>query len=176
MFSSALTAVVRILGSSAVWLEEGSCEVEGVSFPPQPASAPQSNAPHRARESSLFSWVSSFHLLFYANTDNLPGLHRENGVGQAVGAVHIVSDKQKSTVELLVVLFQDTHDGIGGNQIKPLSTSSRTRYLGRMDMAAPGRAAAVPLPDSCRAGTSKSRSSMWVSSMSSPMRSPALPL
>lgn len=54
MFSSALTAVVRILGSSAVWLEEGSCEVEGVSFPPQPASAPQSNAPHRARESSLF--------------------------------------------------------------------------------------------------------------------------
>ena len=31
MFSSALTAVVRILGSSAVWLGDGSCEVDGVS-------------------------------------------------------------------------------------------------------------------------------------------------
>ena len=115
MFSSALTAVVRILGSSSVWPEDGSCEVEGVSFPPQPASAPQSRVPQRARESSLFFMVYFLSLLFYANTDDLPGLHRENGIGQTVGAVHIVGDKQKSAVEFPVILFQDVHDGIGGD-------------------------------------------------------------
>lgn len=57
-------------------------------------------------------------LLFYANTDDLSGLHRENGIGQAIGAVHIVSDKQKSTVEFPVILFQDVHDGISGDQVQ----------------------------------------------------------
>ena len=69
-------------------------------------------------------------LLFYANTDNLPGLHRENGVGQAVGAVHIVSDKQKSTVKLPVILFQNTHDGIGGNQILATEHFIQNEVLG----------------------------------------------
>ena len=69
-------------------------------------------------------------LLFYANTDNLPGLHRENGVGQAVGAVHIVSDKQKSTVKLPVILFQNTHDGIGGNQIQATEHFIQNEVLG----------------------------------------------
>ena len=54
---------------------------------------------------------------------------------------------------------------------KPLSTSSKIRYLGRMDMARTKESLRCSPLDSCRAGISKSRSSMWVSSMSSPMRS-----
>ena len=72
MFSSALTAVVRILGSSAVWLEDGSCEVEASHFH---RSLPVHRRAMRRTEQEKavsFSWVSSFHLLFYANTDNLP--------------------------------------------------------------------------------------------------------
>ena len=64
MFSSALTAVVRILGSSAVWLEDGSCEVEASHFH-RSLPVRRRAVRHKGQEIEVsFSWVSSFRYCF----------------------------------------------------------------------------------------------------------------
>ena len=177
MFSSALTAVVRILGF-VLRLARGTVPAKWkvFHFHRSLPARPQSRAPQSARESSLFFMVYFLSLLFYANTDDLPGLHRENGVGQAVGAVHIMGDKQKSAVKFPMILFQDTHDGISGDQIQTAEhlIQNEVTWAGST-WPAPGESLRCSPPDSCRAGISNSRSSIWVSSMSSPTLA-ALPL